>query len=86
MMDGGWPEPAMALDGGKDGLDLVRLLIKQSLEKLNHGGWLIMEAAWDQMEKIQKLMIEAGFSETAIHQDLGARNRVVQGRLSFIKD
>ncbi|MBI9102748.1 MAG: peptide chain release factor N(5)-glutamine methyltransferase [Spirochaetales bacterium] len=81
MMDSGWPEPALALDGGEDGLDLVRHLIKQSLTKLNPGGWLIMEAAWNQMETIKNIMVITGFSNTAIIQDLAGRNRVVKGQI-----
>ncbi|MBI9104443.1 MAG: hypothetical protein JEY99_18645 [Spirochaetales bacterium] len=82
MMDSGWPEPAMALDGGDDGLDLVRILVDQSIEKLNPGGWLVIEAAWNQMEIIEEILKKAGFHATAIHQNLGARNRVVMGCLA----
>ncbi len=36
-------EPAMALEGGRDGLDLVRRLLKEVPSHLNAGGWLVME-------------------------------------------
>jgi ribosomal protein L3 glutamine methyltransferase len=36
-------EPAMALDGGPDGLDLVRTLIEQAPKHLNPGGGMLCE-------------------------------------------
>ncbi|MFZ9152074.1 MAG: 50S ribosomal protein L3 N(5)-glutamine methyltransferase [Burkholderiales bacterium] len=36
-------EPVLALDGGNDGLDLVRRILKDTPQHLNDGGWLVME-------------------------------------------
>jgi ribosomal protein L3 glutamine methyltransferase len=36
-------EPALALAGGTDGLDLVRRILREAPEHLNPGGWLVME-------------------------------------------
>lgn len=36
-------EPRMALAGGRDGLDLVRVILEQTSEHLEHGGLLVME-------------------------------------------
>lgn len=36
-------EPAMALEGGNDGLDLVRRILDDAPLHLNDGGWLVME-------------------------------------------
>ena len=36
-------EPAMALDGGPDGLDLVRNILAQAPKHLNAGGGMICE-------------------------------------------
>jgi ribosomal protein L3 glutamine methyltransferase len=36
-------EPRLALDGGKDGLDLIRRLIRQSRRRLKPGGILLIE-------------------------------------------
>jgi ribosomal protein L3 glutamine methyltransferase len=36
-------EPALALAGGTDGLDLVRRILRDAHEHLNPQGWLVME-------------------------------------------
>ncbi len=36
-------EPRLALDGGEDGLDVIRLLLPQAREKLKPGGALLVE-------------------------------------------
>ncbi len=36
-------EPAMALAGGKEGLDLVHTLLRQAAKTLKPGGWLVVE-------------------------------------------
>jgi release factor glutamine methyltransferase len=36
-------EPRMALDGGEDGLDIIRHLLPQAAEKLKPGGCLLVE-------------------------------------------
>ncbi len=80
MMEKGWPEPAMALDGGKDGLDLIRKLIRQSREKLSENGYLLIEASSWQMGEIETIMKARGFEAIKVIQDLAGRERVIQGR------
>ena len=41
-------EPALALDGGRDGLRLTRRLITQAARRLNRGGALLIEIAPEQ--------------------------------------
>jgi release factor glutamine methyltransferase len=78
---GGWREPALALDGGGDGLELIRRLIAQARQSLNPGGWLLIEASGDQMSVLRRLFSEAGFLDLATWRDLGAVERVIGGRL-----
>lgn len=82
MKAGGWPEPAMALDGGGDGLDLIRRIITDSLDYLNRNSYLLIEAGPEQAETIRSLMVENGFTEVEITQDLAGRNRITSGRTS----
>ncbi len=39
-------EPALALDGGQDGLRLTRRLVAQAARRLNGGGLLVVEGAF----------------------------------------
>ena len=78
-MDGDWKEPALALDGGPDGLDLIRIIIPEAYNRLVPGGCLMIEAAPPQMPGIRELMEEAGFSNIWILQDLAYRDRVMGG-------
>jgi release factor glutamine methyltransferase len=45
-------EPAGALAGGPDGLDVVRALLEQAATRLSAGGWLILEFGWGQAARL----------------------------------
>lgn len=79
-------EPQVALDGGADGLMVVRPLIEQSCLKLQLGGYLIMEAAPFQMDLISELMRTAGFTDIACYPDLSGRMRIIEGRFHGEQD
>jgi len=72
----GWREPALALDGGGDGLDLVRRLVEEAVGTLNPGGWILIEAADAQMERIGGVFSEAGLSGGRTWRDLSGQRRV----------
>lgn len=74
-------EPRVALDGGPDGLDIVRRLVIEAKGKLVPGGALALEIGHDQAERTAKLLSAAGFVEVARATDLGGIERVVSGRL-----
>jgi release factor glutamine methyltransferase len=71
-------EPALALDGGYDGLDLIRRLLAQAPARLNPGGLLILEIGYDQGERVAALCSEA-FPGVAVevHSDLAGLDRRV---------
>lgn len=72
-----WKEPALALDGGEaDGLALVRRLVPQASLLLKPQGALMIEAAPDQNEAIQKLFIQEGFIQVQVKKDLAGLDRV----------
>ncbi|HAK45580.1 MAG TPA: peptide chain release factor N(5)-glutamine methyltransferase [Spirochaeta sp.] len=81
MTTSGWPEPMLALDGGGDGLDLIRIIIITSLDYLNDNGYLLIEAGPQQAEVISALLQDAGFSDIEITHDMAGRNRVTSGRV-----
>ncbi len=71
-------EPRKALDGGLDGLDVIRRLIPTSHVRLKPGGRLILEIGEDQFEPVRKLLQANGFSGVRVHKDLSGKNRVVK--------
>jgi len=72
-------EPALALDGGGDGLDVIRKLVSRAPDFLCSGGSLLLEADPRQMAAIAVLYKEAGFSDIKTHADLSGRERVISG-------
>jgi release factor glutamine methyltransferase len=76
-----WPEPEMALRGGKDGTTIAERLIRAAPGRLAANGWLLLEAAPPQFIKLFALMDQAGFKSIDVMQDMGGRNRVIAGRL-----
>ena len=82
MSDARWPEPELALAGGEDGLDLIRIIIKSSLDYLSDNGYLLIEAGGSQAEKISELLAASGFTDIEITTDMAGRNRVTSGRTS----
>ena len=74
-------EPRMALDGGSDGLDYYRAVLKLWKGVLRHGGLLMFEVGFGEAEEVQKLMLMNGFLGVEITRDTGGVDRVVSGRI-----
>jgi release factor glutamine methyltransferase len=51
-------EPTAALDGGEDGLDFYRRIIKESPEHIKKSGFLILELGYGQAGEISKMVEE----------------------------
>lgn len=73
-------EPRIALDGGEDGLEFYRLLAAGALERLNAGGWLLLEVGIDQAGEVEGLLQKSGFRDTFRRADYSGIPRVVGGR------
>ncbi|HUY23252.1 MAG TPA: HemK family protein methyltransferase [Acidimicrobiales bacterium] len=54
-------EPRAALDGGEDGLDLVRRVVGAAARLLRGGGWLLVEVGGAQDEALRPTLSTAGF-------------------------
>ena len=54
-------EPRMALDGGNDGLDLIKKFIYKSKEILKINGMLALEIGNEQFKKVSKLLFDNNF-------------------------
>lgn len=72
-------EPHAALDGGADGLDVIRELIGRSPEHLVPGGWLMFELDPANAQAAASLMRERGYDAVDIRHDLSGQGRVVVG-------
>ena len=70
-------EPSLALDGGKDGYDFYRGIIKLYAKKLKNGGRIAFEIGEGQYEYIKELLQNSGFSDIKPHLDLGMCVRAV---------
>ena len=72
-------EPALALDGGADGLALVRRLVAGAPALLAPGGALVLEIGVGQAAATAELLRGAGFGDVRVGRDLGGIDRVVSG-------
>ncbi len=73
-------EPTGALFAGKDGLDIIRPLVKQAFSSLESGGWFLCEIGFKQGAAVQTLLNDAGFTNVKIRKDYGGNDRVVSGQ------
>ena len=70
-------EPAMALDGGADGLDFYRVLLRQYKDVVRPGGWMVLEIGYTQAEDVLVMGRAAGWQDGFCRQDAGGNDRVV---------
>jgi release factor glutamine methyltransferase len=71
-------EPRLALDGGTDGLDFYRRIIRESGDYLEKGGFLIMEMGFNQYPRIEEIFRDSGkFDIIEAIRDYNHINRVV---------
>ena len=74
-------EPRKALDGGRDGLDFYRIIVKEAANYLKDEGWLIMEIGYDQGEDLRKMIKDDGrYTPAEVIKDLPGKDRVVKCR------
>ena len=79
LLKDGRNEPALALDGGSDGLDFIRILTNNTRTVLNRNGVLLSEVGEYHAQAASKLFETAGFSDIRIHQDLAGQDRLIEG-------
>lgn len=70
-------EPRLALDGGKDGLRIIRPLIKKAFQILKPGRWLFMEIGAGQWPAVERLVFSAGFRQCTLKRDQAGHARMV---------
>ena len=70
-------EPKLALYGGLDGTSEIRKVIKKSSELIKKNGKFILEIAYDQKDKVIKLLRDKGFYINNVLKDLADNDRCI---------
>jgi release factor glutamine methyltransferase len=79
-------EPRLALDGGPDGMAVIRRIITGAPGVLRPGGWLLMEIGEEQAGPLASLMAAEGFSGIRARRDLRGVERYIGGRWGESED
>jgi release factor glutamine methyltransferase len=73
-------DPALALDGGADGLAFYRRIIEAVPRHLSPGGILALELGIHQAGAVAALALSAGFSDIVLHPDYSGIERHLTAR------
>lgn len=73
-------EPAMALDGGIDGLDFYKIITKLWKKKLKPSGLVVFEVGVNQSQDVLNIMSLMNFCNLECWKDLNGINRVISGK------
>lgn len=80
LLKDGRAEPLLALNGGSDGLALIRKLIPDARKLLVPGGLIFLESGETQTEIISRYFLDNGFCSIIRHRDLEGQFRVTEAR------
>ena len=69
-------EPRLALDGGEDGLDFYRRIIREAPAHMVIGGRIMLEIGYDQAAEVTALLQEAGYYGIEVIRDYGGNDRI----------
>lgn len=75
-------EPIWALDGGEDGLNFYRAILKHWKILLKKDGVIIFEVGEGQAEPVKEMLLAAGFAAVDTRRDTLGTERAVIGRMS----
>jgi release factor glutamine methyltransferase len=77
-------EPQIAVDGGEDGLDLIRRLVSQLPEHITNGpAAVLLELGGGQAGIVGEWVLAALGGEATVHRDLAGNRRVLEVRRGF---
>lgn len=74
-------EPPVAVFAEENGFRCLRVITEQARERLNPGGWLILEHGFQQGAGARALLQQDGFEQVQTHRDLAGHERVTEGRM-----
>ena len=79
-------EPRIALDGGADGLDLIKKVIYKSIYLLKRNGILALEVGFGQYFQVSRLLKHYGFKEMSKVYDINQNVRcIISTKIDFFK-
>lgn len=74
-------EPREALDGGPDGLEVMRRILREAPPHVVPGGWVLLELSPEQAPAVQQFAQSLdAYGEIALIKDLEGRPRVLRAR------
>ena len=73
-------DPALALFGGEDGLDVIRRFAPDAFHHLAPGGWIALEIGHDQASLVAEILQTAGFTDIETKTDLSGVPRFPRAR------
>lgn len=75
-------EPMLALDGGKDGLDIYRRIIAEAYKYIQNSGYLCLEIGYDQKQEVINIFKQyKNYTEINIVKDLSKNDRCVIAKI-----
>ena len=70
-------EPKLALDGGLDGISVIRKVIYKSSKLIKKNGKFFLEIAFDQRKKVEKILKKNGFYINKVLRDFAKNERCI---------
>lgn len=71
-------DPILALDGGEDGLDSIKILLGKIKNCVANNTSIFFEIGYNQADSVMKLIEKNGFSTKDVHKDLSGHDRVIE--------
>jgi release factor glutamine methyltransferase len=75
-------EPRLALDGGTDGLEVLRRVVAGAPSRLRPGGLLLLEMHETHLESLPALCLAAGFERAEARRDLSGLPRLTVAQMA----
>jgi methylase of polypeptide subunit release factors len=79
-------EPMLALDGGREGLDIIARIITEAKKHLYPGGMLLLEADPRQTSTIRGILGDNGYTEIETFPDLAGRERIIGACWPYVEN
>ncbi len=62
-------DPALALDGGKDGLTIIKRLIESIPGKIAPNGMIALELGYGQAQQVRAFLVDQNYREISMRKD-----------------